>query len=378
MIETDEDTRSAPAALRTVPPTEAEGAAMPGAGPSQAGAADTGPARPTRRRWPRRIVILVLLLAVAGGGYEYWQYRDLHPQTSDAYINAHVVRIGVQVAGRVRQVLVSDHQHVEKGQALLEIEPKPFEIALEQAQAQLDLAKQDSAAAAAAVEAARAEVTRRETLLTDVATSTARTLTLVKKGTLPKANGDDARAALHEAQANLAASKADLQRALSQRGTPGLHNARVRAAAANVAQAKLDLSYTKVVAPTDGIVGEIAVRPGAMVAPGQALFPLVEDNSYWVDANYKETDLARIAVGQPATIAVDIYPDQTFRGTVVSLSPASGAAFSLLPPENATGNWVKVTQRFPVKLRIVDPDPLHPLRIGASCAVTIDTTTHTR
>jgi membrane fusion protein (multidrug efflux system) len=345
-------------------------------GPGDPQATDTEPRKPAKRRWLRRFVVLAVLLAAAWGGFEYWHYRSLHPQTSDAYLNAHVVRIAPQIAGQVLRVLVSDQQHVGKGQLLLEIDPAPFEIAVEQAEAQLNLAKQDVAAAEAAVEAAHAEVTRQEVTLKNVTKNTTRTLALVTKGTLPKARGDDARAALKEAQAALTASKADLQRALSERGTEGQQNARVRAAAAAVAKARLNLSYTKVSAPAAGIVGEIGIRPGASVDTRQALFPLVEDNSFWVDANYKETDLERIKPGETATISVDTYSDKTFRGTVLSVSPASGAAFSLLPPENATGNWVKVTQRFPVRVSILDADPSHPLRKGASCAVTIDTTSH--
>jgi membrane fusion protein, multidrug efflux system len=117
------------------------------------------------------------------------------------------------------------------------------------------------------------------------------------------------------------------------------------------------------------------VRQGDVVAKDQALFPLVEDKSFWVDANFKETDLTRIRAGQSAVIQLDMYPGLTLHGVVGSISPASGTAFSLLPPENATGNWVKVTQRFPVKVLITDQDPARPLRIGASAEVTVDTTT---
>lgn len=343
-----------------------------------AGATAGAKTRFGKHRWTRRIVVLAALLIAALGGYEYWHYRDLHPTTNDAYLMADVLRVAPQIAGRVLRVPSHTNQHVEKGQLLLEIDPEPFRIALEQADAQLDLARQDAAAADSAVATARADVAQRAALLKGVAASAARTQALVKKGTLPKARGDDAQAALNAAQAALAASKADLQRALNQQGSPGSRNARIRAAAATVAKAQLDLSYTKIVAPAPGILGKVRIRPGAMVEVGQALFPLVEDNSFWIDANYKETDLERIKVGQPASITVDIYPDKTFHGKVVSLSPASGAAFSLLPPENATGNWVKVTQRIPVRLDIRDPDPSHPLRIGASCVVTIDTTSRDR
>jgi len=325
-------------------------------------------------KWLRRLLFLAVLLAIAGGGYHYWHYRTLHPQTDDAYVNASVVRIAPQVTGQVLRVPVQSHQHVDKGQLLLELDPQPFEIAVSRAQAELDLAKQDAAAADATVEAARAAVAHQEAALTNTAAEAKRSLTLVKHGTLPAARGEDAETALKEAQSALAASRADLHRAEEQRGASDARNATIRAAAANLAKAQLDLSHTKIYAPTAGVLGEIGIRPGSMAGPDEAVFPLVEDGNYWIDANFKETDLDRIVPGQPAAISIDSYPDRTFQGRVWSVSPASGTAFSLLPPENATGNWVKVTQRFTVRLRITDSDTDHPLRIGASCAVTIDTT----
>jgi membrane fusion protein (multidrug efflux system) len=129
-----------------------------------------------------------------------------------------------------------------------------------------------------------------------------------------------------------------------------------------------------VYAPANGRVSEIEIRPGTVVTKDIPLFALVENRGWWVEANFKETDLVRIRPGQPATIAMDMYPGKTFQGTVSQLSPASGIAFSLLPPENATGNWVKITQRFPVKVTIKAPPDDRPLRIGASSTVTIDTT----
>jgi membrane fusion protein (multidrug efflux system) len=197
---------------------------------------------------------------------------------------------------------------------------------------------------------------------------------LVGKGTLPAAKGDDARATLEEAQAALAEARAHLEQARQDLGSSGEHNARIRAAEAVVARAKLDLSHTRITAPALGVLGEVDIRAGTFVEAGEHLFPLVENHSFWVDANFKETDLARIHPGQPAMVTVDMYPDKTFTGVVRSASPASGVAFSLLPPENATGNWVKITQRFPVRVAITDPDPARPLRIGASSEVTVDTT----
>ena len=238
---------------------------------------------------------------------------------------------------------------------------------------ELDLQRQKIAADQAAVDAARADVKNRQAEHDDAKANMRRVAELMAKHSIAKAKADDARYRLDEARAALGAARADLQHALQERGAPGEQNAQLRLAEAEVAQARLDLSYTRITAVVSGILGAITVRPGTMVQAGQMLFPLLDDKSFWVDANYKETDLHRIHTGQSATIAIDIYPDKTFKGVVESISPASGVAFSLLPPENATGNWVKVTQRFPVRVRITDASPRYPLRIGASSHVTVDT-----
>ena len=158
----------------------------------------------------------------------------------------------------------------------------------------------------------------------------------------------------------------------AKRGAMGDDNAALKGARAAYAKARLDLEHPRITAPADGTIGEFVLRPGSFVTSGSPLFALVENAPVWVDANFKETDLPRIRPGQPATVTVDLLPGQTFHGQVEDLSPASGAAFSLFPPENATGNWVKVTQRFDVRVRILDPVP--EMRVGASAEVRIDTT----
>lgn len=143
-----------------------------------------------------------------------------------------------------------------------------------------------------------------------------------------------------------------------------------------MAQAQLNLKYTHITAPTSGFIANLTLRQGDTVTAYQQLFALIDNQSWWVQANFKETQLTRIRPGQSATIKVDMYPRRTFSGRVMSISSAAGASFSLLPPENASGNWVKVTQRFPVKVLITAHDPRYPLRLGASSTVTINTTSH--
>jgi membrane fusion protein (multidrug efflux system) len=322
----------------------------------------------TRFKWG---LVLLLLLVAGGGLYLFWRYTSIHPSTSDAYVTAHVVHIEPQIGGLVAKLAVKDHQHVSQGQLLLQIDDQPYQIALRQAQAQLVLAQQQKLAADAAAEAAGALVSERQAQLDDADRSYARDTRMLAGQAVSQAQTDSDRAKLRVAQAALQAGQASYQQSMREQGEAA---ARITVAEAALDRARLDLSYTTITAPVSGVLGEVAVRPGDVVQAEQQLFPLVEDQTYWVEANYKETDLERIRPGQPATISVDMYPNKTFSGVVESMSPASGVAFSLLPPENATGNWVKVTQRFPVRVRVTTSDRDAPLRIGTSCSVTIDTT----
>lgn len=317
--------------------------------------------------------LVVIILLIVSGGYAYWRHEQRYPTTEDAYLDAQVVRIAAQIDGRITQVAVHDHEHVDKGQLLLQIDPQPLRLDLQQAQAKLTLTNEQIAAANDAVTEAKALVKQRYAELGETRANTKRNEDLVKRGVLSQAQGDAARFELKAAQSALRNAKAGLARARQERGSKDLSNARLLAAKAAVAQAKLNLSYSRITAPSSGILGEVKLAAGDMVQNGVPLFPLLEDKVFWVNANYKESDLKRIHPGQHARITIDMYPGVMFHGRVDSLSPASGTAFSLLPPENATGNWVKVTQRFPVKVIITDTDPRRPLRIGASSRVVIDT-----
>jgi membrane fusion protein (multidrug efflux system) len=271
----------------------------------------------------------------------------------------------------VAELPVIDNARVVMGQLLLAIDPESYEIAVKRAEANVALADQAQAGAQAAVDAAQAEVSEREAEHNDALRNNERMQDLLKRKSVAQAQADTARYKLRETTAALEDARSVLQQTVRELGEAG---ARVRVAGAALADARLNLSHTRVTAPVSGVLGTLDVRPGDVVTAGQQLFPLVDESAIWVDANYKETDLHRIRIGQPATISVDMYPGKTFHGHVESVGPASSVAFSLLPPENATGNWVKVTQRFPIRVRIDKPDPATPLRLGASCTVTIDTT----
>ncbi|QDZ29480.1 HlyD family secretion protein [Noviherbaspirillum sp. UKPF54] len=317
------------------------------------------------------VAIAALLILAAIFGYRYWRHGQLYADTDNAYINANTVEIAAQVGGKVTQVFVRDNQKVKAGGALFEIDPEPYRLALEKAQAQLQLAGQAVGQQSAAVAAAEAQVNQRKAELQIAQSNNRREQQLVRQGFLSKQGAETARTQVATAEAALRAAQANLEQARSTLGATGERNATVQAAQAAVDQARLDLEHTHVAAPTDGSIANLSLRPGNTVQPGAPLFALIASQEYWADANFKETELERIRPGEAATVTVDMYPDHPFHGVVESVSGGAGTAFSLLPPQNATGNWVKVTQRVPVRVRITDPDPAYPLRIGTTATVEV-------
>jgi len=320
-----------------------------------------------------KFVYLFLAACLVTATYWYF-YSQYYLSTDDAYINTDVVQISPLANGTVIKIYVTNNQQVKPGDKLFDIDPSPYQLAVDQAQAQLGVARQTMEQATAAIEAAKAQVASQEAQLADTKLNTARILAIVNKHLLAVQDGDNAKAALAKDTAALAAAKANLAQAESNLGKAGDDNEQIKLATAALKQAQLNLSYTQVTAPNDGTVANFTLRVGDVVQaglPNQPLFALINKQDYWVDANFKETDLQHIKTGQKAHIEVDMYPDHIFKGVVESISGGSGTAFSLLPPENATGNWVKVTQRVPVRIRIVEPDPQFPLRIGTTASVTL-------
>lgn len=314
---------------------------------------------------------LLLAIAIAMAGLHYWRQSLLYVSTDNAYLNADTVRIAAQVAGPVVTLAVRDQQHVKRGDLLFEIDQRPFELGLANAQAQLALARQSVGQESAAVSVARAQLAQREAELKIARSNVRRTHDLIAQKLVSEQAAETTQTQERTTAAAVKAAAANLEEALSALGEGGEHNPAVRAAATRVAQAKLDLEHTRVLAPTDGLIANLTLRPGSTVQAQQPLFALISDKDYWVDANFKETELERVHPGQRATVIMDMYPKHEFTGEVQSLSGGAGTAFSLLPPQNATGNWVKVTQRVPVRVNIVDPVPEYPLRIGTTATVKV-------
>ena len=316
-------------------------------------------------------IAAIILLVAIGFGVHYWRLSQLYVSTDNAYVNADRIEIAAQVSGPVTRIWIQDQQAVKRGDLLLEIDPQPYRLAVDAAEAQLELSYQSSSQDRAAVAAARAMVAQRSAELNNAQSTEQRAMELTKQKLISKQSAETAATDAQTAAAAVNAAQANLEQATSALDKAGAQNAAVRAAAAKLAQANLDLAHTRVTSPANGLIANFEVRPGSMVQSGVPIFTVIGDTEFWVDANFKETELRRILKGQKATIVVDMYKDHEFQGVVQSLSGGAGQAFSLLPAQNATGNWVKVTQRVPVRVRLLDPVASLPLRIGTTATVHI-------
>lgn len=318
------------------------------------------------------ISILVIFLLVISG-YQYIRHQQLYPSTDDAYIHGNILYIAPQIAGQLIDVNVTDFQYVDKGMIIASIAPQVYQARVAQAKAALENATSANNAASDAIIEASVQIRTASSQLYDIQEKYNRNIILVNRGILAKQAGDDLKAQLAQAKNNLDLAREHMQQLISAQGASATQAPAVKQAAAALLEATINLSYTQIIAPVSGHLGQIKVRPGSVVFAGQAMMPLIEEGTFWVNANYKEDILGSIKPTMPATIVLDMYPNIQFSGEVVAISPASGNFFSLLPPENATGNWVKIPQRFPVRLSIKNNLKNQPLRIGASASVIINT-----
>ncbi len=319
-----------------------------------------------------KILFLLVCAIVFGAMYWSWQYSDSHPSTEDAYVRAKILSVAPQVQGQVVSVEAKDFQVINKGDLLLKIDSRPYLLAVKQAKAAYQLVVQQHDVADKQVTEAVAGLDAARSNLTEAQVEYKRTDSLVKRKLASDQDLDTAKNKLANAQAGLEQARATVEKAIANRGEEGAEAAVVQQAAAQLAQAELNLSYTDITSPVDGIAGEINTHTGSVVSIGQTLFPVIIKDSYWVRANFKETDLTHIKAGMHAEVVIDMYPDVVWDAKVEQLSPASGTSFSLMPPENATGNWVKIKQRFPVRLTLEVPEGAPQLRVGASSEVTVD------
>jgi membrane fusion protein (multidrug efflux system) len=337
----------------------------------------------------KRAALAALGLAAALGGAAYthhwWTVGRFIETTDDAYVGGDITPISPHVAGFVRQVLVTDNQRVEAGQTLIRLDSQDFQAALHHAEAVLQ-SRQAALANLLAkrvlqhsiIAQAQADVTAKQAQAEFAAEDATRYRVLARTAAASRQAAQKARAGDQSAQAAVLASQAALQAANQQLAVLDTDIAAAQAdvaeAEADLRTARLNLGYTNITAPVTGYIGSRSAQVGAYVATGTDLLSVVPAHGLWVDANFKEDELARMKPGDPATIVADVLPGRTFHGRVVSLAPATGAVFSVIPPQNATGNFTKIVQRVPVRIMLYgDAAELGLLRPGLSTTVSVTT-----
>jgi membrane fusion protein (multidrug efflux system) len=325
------------------------------------------------RRFALLVVVPAIVGVVAGGLYLHGgRYVD----TDNAYVKADLVTVSPDVAGTVKEVLVQENQAVSAGQVLFRIDPASYQVAVDQAEARLAQVRTDLLALTASYREKQAEIALARTRYEFARREQRRQADLVAKHFVSASKFDDATQASDIAGQQITAQEEDLKRIAASLGgsvdTPLAQQAGYRAAQAALEQARLDLARTEVRASLPGTVSS-PPKPGQYLAAGGPAMALVVTGNTWIEANFTETDLTYVRPGEAAVVHVDTYPGVEWRGTVDSLSPATGSEFSVIPAQNATGNWVKITQRVPVRIRIEPQAGLPALRAGLSALVDIDT-----
>ncbi|MBZ9723982.1 HlyD family secretion protein [Mesorhizobium sp. CO1-1-11] len=333
------------------------------------------------------IIGLALLSGGAWYGYDYWTTGRFMISTDDAYVQADMAFVSPKISGYVDQVLVSENQQVKAGDPLLTIDAGDYKIAVAQAEAQiatlaktLDRIDAQTKAAQASLQQAQAQKVADRAAADNAGRAQQRAAQLVKTHVGTQAQLDDAQTALDQANAALVGADAQIAAAQANIGVLEAQRAESASTLASLQlgrdKAARDLSFTVLKAPYDGVVGNRSVEQGDLVSPGQKLAVVVPMDKLYIVANFKETQLARLVPGEKVNISVDAIDGQPIQGTVSSLAPASGAVFSLLPPENATGNFTKVVQRVPVRIDVpADALKTGKLRAGLSVVVAVDSRT---
>lgn len=377
---------------RVVPPPadpesrEAEKAPQdaPGAKPD----AEASPPAPAKRHRLRRLVIVaVALIALGAGGWYghyWWTTGRFLVSTDDAYVGAHTATLAAKVSGYISSIDVRDNQEVHPGEVIARIDDGDYKLAVQSARDNVAIQQAAIARIGKQVDAQDAAVSQAKAQLNSAnAAAKQAELELVRQQQLAnrdyasrqaleqaQANRDQTAAAVEGAKAGVTAAETNVAvlKAQQQEAEQTLKQQQTA-----LAKAERDLSFTVIRAPIDGVIGNRAMQVGDYVQPGQRLAALVPLGDVYIDANFKETQLSDLRPGQPVTVSVDALPDHDLKGSVVSVAPASGSVFSLLPPDNATGNFTKIVQRIPVRIRVPVSDKKHELlRPGMSVVVTVD------
>jgi membrane fusion protein, multidrug efflux system len=333
------------------------------------------PRRTLRERLRLPLMIGGPLLVAAAALYVYLT-GGRYQSTDDAYVRAAQVSISANVSGRVSEVDVHDNERVLRGQTLFRIDERPFRIAVEEAQARLASTRLSIESLKATYRQRLADLRAAQSALEYQQRESERQTRLLRSGIASQAQVERAQLARNQAQQNVAAVEQQIGSTLaSLGGVPDLpvdRHPNVQQAQAELDRARLNLSYTLIAAPIDGTVTRVEqLQVGDYINAANPAFALVSTHDLWIEANFKEDQLTHMRPGESSEVRIDAYPDRTFTARIASVSPGTGSEFSLLPPENATGNWVKVVQRLPVRLELEGTLP--PLRSGLSAWVRVDT-----
>ena len=367
--------RPVPAKQRPQPQAEPEVRAAAGGEAAPAADAVAEPDQPARKRGPLRLILMlsVPLLLLLVGGYFYLT-SGRYVSTDNAYVQQDMVSVAPEVQGVVTEVFVRENQRVRRGQLLFRIDPRPYRIALAQAEAQIAAAQVQVNQLSTQSAGTGADIQGAEANLAYQQREFSRLQGLMSQGWITRTRFDEAQHNVNEARerrANARAAAANARSALAAGGPSS--QPQLQAAYVAREQALLNLSRTEVRAPADGTVSQTdRLQVGNAVVTGVPVLTIVRSATTYVEANYKETDLANMYVGQPAEVVIDAYPGMTLHGRVASIGAGTGSQFSVLPAQNASGNWVKVRQRVPVRIAI-EGDPGRPMIAGLSAEVTVDT-----
>jgi len=376
---------------RIAPPVAAP---TPAAADTPSAAAPAAPAVKARKpRAKRKIallgVTLAVLLAGAAYGVYYWLYLSHYESTDNAYVQANVVQVTPQVSGTVIAINADDTDFVKAGQSLVRLDPADAQVALEQAEAQLAQTVREvrttyvnNGSLKAQIAAREADIARAQSDVLRAQDDVARRAPLVRTGAVGQEEFNHVTSQLAAAKSGLAAAQSAAEAAREQLASnqslteniPVEQHPNVLRAAARVREAYLALRRVELVAPVDGYIARRSVQLGQRVQAGAPLLSVVALNGVWVDANFKEGQLRNLRIGQPVELAADVYGKKvTYHGTIEGLGAGTGAAFALLPAQNATGNWIKVVQRVPVRIALDAKEVVeHPLRVGLSMDATVD------
>ncbi len=334
--------------------------------------------RPSRKRFLRRTLMTLgpLVVAVVAGGI--YLNGGRYAGTDNAYVHTHMVTVSADISGRVVTLNAHENQHIAAGDVLFQLDPEPLQIAVDRARANVEAARNEIAGLKSAYGQRQEDLKAAESTAGLTQRELKRREKLVADKIISQSDYDEARNNYDVASRQVAGIHQDMDRIISELGgDPNIdpeQHPKYRAAQAALDQAELDLRHGTVRAPTAGVVAQVDnLRPGDYITAGAPVFNIVSDNDAWIEANLKETDLTYVKPGQKAEITIDAYPGQTFTAVVDSIGMATGAEFSVLPAQNASGNWVKVVQRIPVRLHVTDAPQDAVLRAGMSAVVDIDT-----